>query len=155
MPNVRKESIHQTFPVYGITHRLVLIHMLIAYTHTHISTQIHTFTHIQTQTSAHIQVYTYICTYTHTYTYTYTHIRTYVHALIHTYTYMYIQTKAVYSIYFIQISTRVTYISVAPYNVTIMGDNTYSQGEQLQLSCMLIRGWARIRIHLDIFRWHG
>ena len=25
--------------------------------------------------------------------------------------------------------------SVAPYNVTIMGDNTYSQGEQLQLSC--------------------
>ena len=28
------------------------------------------------------------------------------------------------------------FYSVAPYNVTIMGDNTYSQGEQLHLSCL-------------------
>ena len=27
------------------------------------------------------------------------------------------------------------FYSVAPYNVTITGDNTYSQGEQLELSC--------------------
>ena len=27
------------------------------------------------------------------------------------------------------------YFSVAPYNVTIMGDNLYNQGEQLQLNC--------------------
>ena len=26
--------------------------------------------------------------------------------------------------------------SVAPYNVTIMGDNLYDQGEQLQLNCL-------------------
>ena len=26
--------------------------------------------------------------------------------------------------------------SVAPYNVTIMGDNLYNQGEQLQLNCL-------------------
>ena len=27
------------------------------------------------------------------------------------------------------------FYSVAPYNVAIMGDNTYSQGEQLELNC--------------------
>ena len=29
-----------------------------------------------------------------------------------------------------------TYSSVAPYNVTITGDNLYNQGEQLQLNCL-------------------
>ena len=29
-----------------------------------------------------------------------------------------------------------TFSTVAPYNVFIMGDNLYSQGEQLQLNCL-------------------
>ena len=28
-----------------------------------------------------------------------------------------------------------TYFSVAPYDVVVMGDNTYTQGQQLQLNC--------------------
>ena len=31
---------------------------------------------------------------------------------------------------------QISSFSVAPYNITIMGDNLYSQGEQMQLNCL-------------------
>ena len=30
----------------------------------------------------------------------------------------------------------ITFFSVAPYNVNVMGTNTYTQGSQLQLTCV-------------------
>ena len=49
--------------------------------------------------------------------------------------YRYASTYTQLCIHYSIITSLSLYFSVAPYNVVVMGNNTYSQGQQLQLTC--------------------
>ena len=68
-----------------------------------------------------------LATYTGIHVHTDIYANTYIH--LHTQTYIYTHYSTVFD------TSLTLCFSVAPYDVVVMGDNTYTQGQQLQLTC--------------------